>query len=131
MGEEGEDKGQVHRMRGRKARNRRRQPGTEAVGIDRDGQGHARRTFRCEGRQRIVQFMFEQAYAVHVLAQAPARFGGAAGLIAHHQRAALVEDSALDVPLHRQHARAAAGLLDGLSRAIERAARAALLPVSA
>ncbi|KWR89875.1 LysR family transcriptional regulator ArgP [Cupriavidus sp. IDO] len=40
----------------------------------------------------------------------------------------LVPDTPLDVPLHWQHARAASGLLDGLSREVLAAARAALLP---
>lgn len=44
---------------------------------------------------------------------------------------ALVPGTPLDVPLHWQHARAASGLLDGLGRAIELAARRALLPLSA
>jgi len=40
----------------------------------------------------------------------------------------LVPDTPLDVPLHWQYARAASGLLDGLSRGVLAAARAALLP---
>lgn len=43
----------------------------------------------------------------------------------------LVPGSALDVPLYWQHARAASNLLEGLSRAIETAAREVLLPLSA
>jgi LysR family transcriptional regulator (chromosome initiation inhibitor) len=39
-----------------------------------------------------------------------------------------VADTPFDVPLYWQHARAASGLLDGLSRAIGEAASAALLP---
>lgn len=41
----------------------------------------------------------------------------------------LVPGSALDVPLHWQHARAASALLDRLSREVLSAARAALLPL--
>lgn len=41
----------------------------------------------------------------------------------------LVADSPMDVPLHWQTARAASGLLDGLTRQILRAARVALLPL--
>jgi LysR family transcriptional regulator (chromosome initiation inhibitor) len=40
----------------------------------------------------------------------------------------LVPDTPFDVPLHWQHARAASGLLDSLSREVLAAARAALLP---
>ena len=40
----------------------------------------------------------------------------------------LVPDTPLDVPLYWQTARAASGLLDGLTRQIVAAARAALLP---
>ncbi|EKZ96303.1 chromosome replication initiation inhibitor protein, partial [Cupriavidus sp. HMR-1] len=40
----------------------------------------------------------------------------------------LVPGAPLDVPLHWQYARAASGLLDGLSREVLAAARAALLP---
>ena len=54
-------------------------------------------------------------------------------LIAEHLRAGtlveLVPDTALDVPLHWQHARAASAWLEGLSRAVLAAARQALLPV--
>jgi LysR family transcriptional regulator (chromosome initiation inhibitor) len=54
-------------------------------------------------------------------------------LIAGHLRAGtlveLVPDSALDVPLHWQHARAASAWLEGLSRAVLAAAGRALLPV--
>jgi hypothetical protein len=35
-----------------------------------------------------MQLLLEQPHAVHVLAQAPARFGGPAGLITHDQCAA-------------------------------------------
>lgn len=53
-------------------------------------------------------------------------------LIAEHLRAGtlveLVPDTALDVPLHWQHARAASAWLEGLSRAVLAAARQALLP---
>ena len=42
----------------------------------------------------------------------------------------LVPDTALDVPLYWQHARAASAVLDGLSRVVEAAARRALMPVS-
>lgn len=41
----------------------------------------------------------------------------------------LVPNTPLDVPLHWQHARAASALLDGLSREVLAAARAALLPL--
>lgn len=41
----------------------------------------------------------------------------------------LVPDAPLDVPLHWQHARAASGLLEGLSREVLAAARTALLPL--
>ncbi|CAG2152321.1 LysR family transcriptional regulator ArgP [Cupriavidus numazuensis] len=40
----------------------------------------------------------------------------------------LVPDTPLDVPLYWQHARATSGLIDGLSREVLAAARAALLP---
>ena len=54
-------------------------------------------------------------------------------LIAEHLRAGtlveLVPDTALDVPLHWQHARAASAWLEGLSSAVLAAARQALLPV--
>jgi LysR family transcriptional regulator, chromosome initiation inhibitor len=40
----------------------------------------------------------------------------------------LVPDTPLDVPLYWQHARAASALVDGLSRRVASAARAALLP---
>ena len=40
----------------------------------------------------------------------------------------LVPDTALDVPLHWQHARAASSLIDGLSRAVVDAAARALRP---
>ena len=46
------------------------------------------RPFGSQRRQRALQFLLEQSHAVHVLAQAPACFGGPAGLITHHQRAA-------------------------------------------
>ena len=41
----------------------------------------------------------------------------------------LVPGTPLDVPLHWQTARAASGLLDGLTRQVAAAARAALLPL--
>lgn len=50
-----------------------------------------------------------------------------APLLASGQLVELVPGSPLDVPLHWQHARAASTLLDGLSRQIVAAARAALL----
>ncbi|WP_425257776.1 LysR family transcriptional regulator ArgP [Rubrivivax sp. RP6-9] len=54
-------------------------------------------------------------------------------LVAEHLRAGtlveLVPGTALDVPLHWQHARAASAWLDGLSRAVLAAAGRALLPV--
>ena len=53
-------------------------------------------------------------------------------IAAHLQSGALVElvaDAPLDVPLHWQHARAASGLLDGLSAQVVQAARVALLPL--
>jgi LysR family transcriptional regulator, chromosome initiation inhibitor len=40
----------------------------------------------------------------------------------------LLPDAPLDVPLYRQHARAASTLLDGLSRKLADAAGRALLP---
>jgi LysR family transcriptional regulator (chromosome initiation inhibitor) len=42
----------------------------------------------------------------------------------------LVASSPLDVPLHWQQARAASALLDGLTRRVMEAARAALMPMA-
>lgn len=52
-----------------------------------------------------------------------------AGHLADGTLVELVPDAPLDVPLHWQHARAASGLLDGLSREVLAAARGALLPL--
>ena len=51
-----------------------------------------------------------------------------APLLADGALVELVPGTPLDVPLHWQHARAASALLDGLSRLVLAAARAALLP---
>jgi len=63
------------------------EPGGQAVGVYRHGQRHAGDAFRGQRGQGALQLLLQQAHAIHVLAQAPARVGGAAGLAAHHQGA--------------------------------------------
>ena len=52
-----------------------------------------------------------------------------APLLATGSLVELVPDTALDVPLYWQHARAASSLIDGLSREVVAAAARALLPL--
>ena len=79
---------QQHRVRGREGGDGGRQPGGQAVGVHGDGHAGARHALGCQRRQGALQILFQQLHLVHVLAQAPARFRGAAGLVAYHQRAA-------------------------------------------
>jgi hypothetical protein len=77
-----------HRRLCGKGGNGRGKPGGQAVGIHRDTERDPRHAVRRQRGQRLMQFLFEQAHAVHVLAQAPTGVRGTAGLLAHHQGAA-------------------------------------------
>jgi LysR family transcriptional regulator (chromosome initiation inhibitor) len=74
-----------------------------------------------------------QAFATAALASMGWGLHPESLIAAHLANGSLVElvpDTPLDVQLHWQHARAASGVLDGLSREILIAARAALLPLA-
>ena len=77
-----------HRRLGREGGQRGREPGGQAVGVDGHRQVDPRPALGGDGRQRVGQFLLQQAHAVHVLAHAAPGVGGPAGLAAHHQRAA-------------------------------------------
>jgi hypothetical protein len=96
--------GHVHQHRGlrRKGSQHRREPGGQTVGIHGYGQVHARDALRRQGWQRASQILLQQAHAIHVLAQAPPRFSGAARLFAHHQGAAHTLFQQPDALRHRR-----------------------------
>jgi hypothetical protein len=93
----------VHQHRGvaAKAASGGREPGGQAVGIHGYGQGHARDALRRQGGS-VPCRSCSSRHTVHVLAQAPAGFGGAAGLFAHHQRAAHTLFQQPDALRHRR-----------------------------
>ncbi|HWJ95865.1 MAG TPA: LysR family transcriptional regulator ArgP, partial [Telluria sp.] len=88
---------------------------------------------QCHRDVELPRHMLPSSHAFVTAALAGMGWGmHAHALVADHLKKGrlveLVPDTAFDVPLHWQYARVASGLLDGLGREIEAAARVALLP---
>ena len=78
------------------------EPGAQAVGVDGHAQGAAPAAgrFGRQAGQVAAQFAFQQGHGLCVAAQLRTRFGGSAGLAAHHQHRAHAFFSLADALRH-------------------------------